>query len=42
MRYVDTSVIIAYLTPEVHSPAAQAFMLSAGEPLAISSWTEVE
>jgi predicted nucleic acid-binding protein len=42
MRYVDTSVIIAYLTPEARSHAAQAFMLSGGEPLAISSWSEVE
>lgn len=42
MRYIDTSVIIAYLTPEAHSGVAQTFMLSAGEPLAISSWSEVE
>lgn len=36
MRYVDTSVLIAYLTPE------KAFMLSVGEHLAISSWSELE
>jgi predicted nucleic acid-binding protein len=42
MRYVDTSVLIAYLTPEQGSHVAQAFMLSAGAPLAISSWSEVE
>ncbi|HZV66656.1 MAG TPA: type II toxin-antitoxin system VapC family toxin [Telluria sp.] len=42
MRYVDTSVLIAYLTPEVGSADAEKFMLSAGEPLAISSWSEVE
>jgi predicted nucleic acid-binding protein len=42
MRYVDTSIIIAYLTPEAHSHAAQAFMRSAGDPLTISSWSEVE
>lgn len=42
MRYVDTSVLIAYMTPETGSAMAEAFMLSAGEPLAISSWTELE
>lgn len=42
MRYVDTSVLIAYLTPEAGSDVAEAFMLSTGEPLAVSSWTEVE
>lgn len=42
MRYVDTSVLIAYLLPEAGSEAAEAFMLSAGEPLAVSTWTEVE
>lgn len=42
MRYIDTSVLVAYLTPEVHSAAAEGFMLSAGTALAISSWTEVE
>lgn len=42
MRYVDTSVLIAYLTPGAGSAVAEAFMLSVGEPLAISSWSEVE
>ena len=42
MRYVDTSVLIAYLTPEAGSAVAKAFMLSAGEPLAISSWCALE
>jgi predicted nucleic acid-binding protein len=42
MRYVDTSVLIAYLMPEACSELAEEFMLSAGQPLAISSWTEVE
>ena len=42
MRYVDTSVLIAYLTKETGSDVAEAFMRSQGEPLAISSWTEVE
>jgi uncharacterized protein len=42
MRYIDTSVLIAYLTPEAGSAVAEEFMLSAGEPLAVSSWSEVE
>lgn len=42
MRYVDTSVLVAYLTRESSSAAAEAFMLSHGDPLAVSSWTEVE
>lgn len=42
MRYVDTSVLMAYLIPESGSGAAEAFMLSVGEPLAISTWSEVE
>jgi len=42
MRYADTSVLLAYLTPEVHSRAAEAFMPHAGDPIAISGWTEVE
>lgn len=42
MRYIDTSILVAYLTPESHSAAAEALMLSAGASLAISSWTEVE
>jgi predicted nucleic acid-binding protein len=42
MRYVDTSVLVAYLTREPSSAAAEAFMLSQGDPLAVSTWTEVE
>ena len=42
MRYVDTSVLIAYLTPEAGSDTAEAFIQSKGEPLVVSSWTEVE
>lgn len=42
MRYIDTSVLVAYLTPEVGTAAAEKFMRSAGETLAISSWSEVE
>jgi predicted nucleic acid-binding protein len=42
MRYVDTSVLLAYMLPEAGSTVAEAFMLSFGETLAISSWTEVE
>ena len=33
MRYIDTSVLVAYLTQEANSPTA---------PLAVSTWTEVE
>jgi predicted nucleic acid-binding protein len=42
MRYIDTSLLVAYLTPEVGSEAAEDFMLSDGPPIATSSWTEVE
>jgi uncharacterized protein with PIN domain len=42
MRYVDTSVLVAYLTPETNSSIAEAFMLSPGAPLAVSSLAEVE
>jgi predicted nucleic acid-binding protein len=42
MRYVDTSVLLAYLTPEAASARAEAFMRSEGAPLAISGWTETE
>jgi len=28
MRYIDTSVLVAYLTQETNSPTAEAFMLS--------------
>ncbi|WP_211923223.1 hypothetical protein [Duganella radicis] len=40
MRYVDTSVLVSYLTPEPHSQTAEAFMLSAGGMLVVSSWTD--
>jgi predicted nucleic acid-binding protein len=30
MRYVDTSVLLAYLIPEARSAVAEAFMLSCG------------
>lgn len=36
MRYVDTSVLVSYLTPEPHSQTAEKFMLSAGAMLAIA------
>ncbi|MYM69622.1 PIN domain-containing protein [Pseudoduganella sp. FT55W] len=42
MRYIDTSVLVAYLTREAHSVEAEAFMLSQGTPLVMSTWTEVE
>jgi hypothetical protein len=42
MRYLDTSVLVAYLTHEANSTVAEAFLLSEGAPLAISTWTEVE
>jgi len=42
MRYVDTSVLVAYLTREASSVKAEAFMRSQGAPLAVSTWTEVE
>lgn len=42
MRYVDTSVLLAFLLPEPGSNAAEAFMMSEGAPLAISSWSEAE
>jgi predicted nucleic acid-binding protein len=34
MRYIDTSVLLAYLIPEAGSAVAEALMLSSGEPLA--------
>jgi predicted nucleic acid-binding protein len=37
MRYVDTSVLLAYLTPDEGSATAEAFMMSVGAPLAIST-----
>lgn len=42
MRYIDTSILLAYLTPEAGSGAAEALMQSIGEPIAISTWTETE
>jgi len=42
MRYVDTSVLIAFLLPESGSELAERLMTSPGEALAYSSWTEVE
>lgn len=42
MRYVDTSVLLAFLVPEAGSDAAEALMTSDGDPLVISSWSEVE
>jgi len=42
MRYIDTSIVVAYLTPEKHSNAEMALMRSVGAPLGISAWTEAE
>lgn len=42
MRYVDTSVLMAFLLPESGSQLAEHFMTSPGDALAFSSWTEVE
>ena len=42
MLYLDTCVLLALLTPEVHSPAASAFLEQAAETLAISPWTATE
>jgi len=42
MLYLDTCVLLALLTPEVHSPAASAFLEQAVETLAISPWTATE
>jgi predicted nucleic acid-binding protein len=39
MLYLDTCVLLALLTPEVHSPAASAFLEQAAETLAISPWS---
>jgi hypothetical protein len=33
MRYVDTSILLAYLTREPKSGVAEGFMRSGGEPL---------
>jgi len=42
MRYVDTCVLLAALTPEAHSDAAAAFLAQATAPLAISPWSATE
>lgn len=42
MRYIDTSVLMAFLLPEEGSQLAESLMTSPGEALAFSSWTEVE
>ena len=43
MQYVDTSVLVAYLTPEVYSSQAiRTFCDTKRHPLAISLWTETE
>ena len=42
MLYIDTCVLLAVLTPEVHSPTAAAFLAQASAPLAISSWSITE
>ncbi|MQA38149.1 type II toxin-antitoxin system VapC family toxin [Rugamonas aquatica] len=42
MRYIDTSVLMAFLLPESGSQLAERLMTSPGDALAFSSWTEVE
>jgi predicted nucleic acid-binding protein len=42
MLYLDTCVLLALLTPEVHSPPASAFLEQAAETLAISPWSATE
>lgn len=43
MQYVDTSVLVAYLTPEIYSAQAiRAFCDIKRHPLAMSLWTETE
>ena len=42
MLYIDTCVLLALLTPEVHSSAATSFLAEAQAPLAISSWSITE
>jgi hypothetical protein len=39
MLYLDTCVLLALLTPEIHSSAAVAFVQAAAAPLAISPWS---
>ncbi|UTY60297.1 type II toxin-antitoxin system VapC family toxin [Massilia sp. erpn] len=42
MRYLDTSVLLAYLLPESKSELAQEVMLQANGSMGISRWSEVE
>jgi hypothetical protein len=42
MRYIDTCVLLAMLTPEVHSSTATMFLAEASVPLAISDWIVTE
>ena len=42
MLYLDTCVLLALLTPEIHSSAAVAFVQAADAPLAISPWSATE
>lgn len=42
MRYLDTSVLLAFLLPKPGSSSAEALMTSKGDALVVSSWTEVE
>jgi predicted nucleic acid-binding protein len=42
MRYIDTSVLLAFLIPEAGSAGAEALMTAAGDQLAIGTWSEVE
>ena len=42
MLYIDTSVLLALLTPEGHSAAAATFLAQARAPLAISGWSITE
>jgi predicted nucleic acid-binding protein len=42
MLYLDTCVLLALLTPEIHSSAVVAFVQAAAAPLAISPWSTTE
>jgi predicted nucleic acid-binding protein len=42
MVYLDTCVLLAVLTPEVHSNAAASFLKQCSAPLAISPWSATE
>lgn len=42
MLYLDTCVVLAVLTPEIHTQAATAFVEQTTETLAISPWTTTE